>query len=540
MDNAVSTSQSQGMERKVLTPEERQEEIRKLEERKKELMQEITVVQQPRKEELETAVAAQRAIIDSALAQKEQKRLLQRQIYQKMEESKPEFLAAKAAYQEQVTELRKLKEERKQLMDKIQEIRKQLGEGQDQNKIPVSTGNAALDEKLKGFKSLEQLDKHIASLERRQATESLSLTEEKRIVSEISLLRNKGRGFLENMQKWEAERKATQEERKKQLEKLFAEKKALETRINETVKKLENLKQSKDDIRSKQENSIAKITEELSEVNLDDIQKQIDAANEEIRRLRQEYNQKLNQWYNYKKKAAELDRLNRHLRFQYRQYQRDLKRAEKEKELAEYGAPDPYEEEKTLCDNLIQYLQRLSRTQVDESKETKKDIHSIDLNGAKLIGKNASLFDNEMNATNIHKVKKTKKKGVNKDSVAVKNDLEKLPPHNMEYFLGFQKLNITPPVYMRDIQVTIELLKEKKSYYESAPEKEVEPAEDEELPPVVNSPKSEPDFVQDKEDFPEGLPIASNGYAYRAQQQASKPSFAEVMQSSSSLTDAVD
>jgi uncharacterized coiled-coil DUF342 family protein len=193
MDNAVSTSQSQGMERKVLTPEERQEEIRKLEERKKELMQEITVVQQPRKEELETAVAAQRAIIDSALAQKEQKRLLQRQIYQKMEESKPEFLAAKAAYQEQVTELRKLKEERKQLMDKIQEIRKQLGEGQDQNKIPLSTGNAALDEKLKGFKSLEQLDKHIASLERRQATESLSLTEEKRIVSEISLLRNKGK-----------------------------------------------------------------------------------------------------------------------------------------------------------------------------------------------------------------------------------------------------------------------------------------------------------------------------------------------------------
>ncbi|WP_230167627.1 hypothetical protein, partial [Campylobacter jejuni] len=80
------------------------------------------------------------------------------------------------------------------------------------------------------------------------------------------------------------------------------------------------------------------------------------------------------------------------------------------------GAPDPYEEEKTLCDNLIQYLQRLSRTQVDESKETKKDIHSIDLNGAKLIGKNASLFDNEMNATNIHKVKKTKKKGLNKDS----------------------------------------------------------------------------------------------------------------------------
>jgi dynactin complex subunit len=65
------------------------------------------------------------------------------------------------------------------------------------------------------------------------------------------------------MQKWEAERKATQEERKKQLEKLFAEKKALETRINETVKKLENLKQSKDDIRSKQENSIAKITEEV-------------------------------------------------------------------------------------------------------------------------------------------------------------------------------------------------------------------------------------------------------------------------------------
>lgn len=57
----------------------------------------------------------------------------------------------------------------------------------------------------------------------------------------------------------------------------------------------------------------------------------IDTANEEIRRLRQEFNQKLNQWYNYKKKTTELDRLNRHLRFQYRQYQRDLKRIEREK-----------------------------------------------------------------------------------------------------------------------------------------------------------------------------------------------------------------
>ncbi|GJD08487.1 hypothetical protein Gasu2_27850 [Galdieria sulphuraria] len=92
--------------------------------KKQELIQQIVVVQQPSKDELETAVAAQRAIIESALSQKEQKRLLQRQKYQKMEETKPEFLAAKAAYEEQVTLLRKLREERKQLMGKIQETRK--------------------------------------------------------------------------------------------------------------------------------------------------------------------------------------------------------------------------------------------------------------------------------------------------------------------------------------------------------------------------------------------------------------------------------
>lgn len=196
MANTASSGQihSEGMavEHKVLTPEERQEEIKKLEERKKELMQQMKPVEQPSKDDLEKAIAAQRAIIDAALSQKEQKRLLQRQKYQKIEETKPEFLAAKAAYEEEVAKLRKLREERKQLMGKIQEIRKLLSEGQDQNKNTVSTGNAALDEKLKNFKSLEQLEKHLSNLERRQATESLSLTEEKKIVSEISLLRNKG------------------------------------------------------------------------------------------------------------------------------------------------------------------------------------------------------------------------------------------------------------------------------------------------------------------------------------------------------------
>lgn len=43
---------------------------------------------------------------------------------------------------------------------------------------------------------------------------------------------------------------------------------------------------------------------------------------------------------------------------------------------------------------------------------------------------------------------------------------------------------------------------------------------------------------EEKEDFPEGLPIVSNGYSYRSQYE-SKPSFAEVMQHAS-LTDSVD
>lgn len=66
------------------------------------------------------------------------------------------------------------------------------------------------------------------------------------------------------MQKVEAEKKLVQDERKKELEKLLAEKKTLENHITETVQQLERLKQSKEDIRTKQENSIAKITEEVS------------------------------------------------------------------------------------------------------------------------------------------------------------------------------------------------------------------------------------------------------------------------------------
>lgn len=123
-----------------------------------------------------------------------------------------------------------------------------------------------------------------------------------------------------------------------------------------------------------------------------------------------------------------------------------------------------------MCDNLIQYLQRLNRTNVNENKEVKKDSQNIELNGARLIGKNAGFFDAEVD-TNVSKSKKGKKKGNSKEATGSKVDSERLPPHNMEYFLAFQKLNITPPVYMKDIKGVIELLKEKKMYYENAPEK---------------------------------------------------------------------
>eukprot|EP00871_Galdieria_phlegrea_P003391 jgi/Galph1/4052/GphlegSOOS_G2733.1 len=566
----MTTEHTQAVAEKVLlTPEERLEKIETLEAKKEELSRKLRPVSQPNREELEAAVSSQRAIIDAALAKKEQKKQLQKQKYQRLEETKPEFLAVKAVYDEKVSELRRLKEERRQIVAKIQELRKLIGEGASSNKANISTGNQALDEKLKNLKNVEQLEKYINTLERRQTVESLSLNEEKKIISEISLLRNKGKTSLQNLEKSEQDRRKFLEEKRKELEQLLGERKLLEAKIEAAGKEIEKSKQSKDDIRAKQEATIAKITEELTEVHLDDLQKQIDIANDEIRRLRHNFNQKLNEWYEYKRQAADLDRLVRQIRYERRQYQRDLRRVEREKvrlltfvpshtywrefvkELAEYGPPSPYEEEKNLCDNLIQYLSRLCKIEAEEKKEAQKDSQSLELDGIKLIGKNATLFEGDPTAvsasvsgvnTSRNKSKKAKRKGSSKEGTDALNENDKLPPHSMEHFLAFQRLNIQPPIYVKEVKETLDHLQKKKEYYENASEESEENVVDEVTTSNGNNANhvdsgsfsqsrgSKNGFVGSSEDFPEGLPISSHKKSYITEPGSSKLSFAQVMQ----------
>jgi len=389
-----------------------------------------------------------------------------------------------------MTQLRGMLEVKKNITAQIKSLREPVA------KVDTfSLGNSHSEQALlRGVKSVADLDAKIKALEEKQSNQTLKITEEKKIIQDLAFLKHKGRALVSESDNQRKNQVAEKESRQKMREELEAARKQQDVSIDALQVVVNEKRAVVDAIRAKQNAELDLISKDMKVVDRDQQRKVITDCKAEINRLYEEYSKARDEWYANERLARDQQKLAQKVKAAKIKAEKDARRAEREAELAKLPPPDPYEVEKGMCDNLTAYLTALlpMSDQAAASSETaaKTDAQSIPvLNenkprvvekdaGAKQIGKGAGADQED---DKYAALRKGKKKGKGKSAAKeVASDSKsstdtKLAAHSMERFLAFQKLNIKPPTLQSEIAPTLESIRVKREYFESAPEKAKEP-----------------------------------------------------------------
>eukprot|EP00184_Porphyridium_aerugineum_P003638 CAMPEP_0184695884 /NCGR_PEP_ID=MMETSP0313-20130426/3369_1 /TAXON_ID=2792 /ORGANISM="Porphyridium aerugineum, Strain SAG 1380-2" /LENGTH=774 /DNA_ID=CAMNT_0027154411 /DNA_START=238 /DNA_END=2562 /DNA_ORIENTATION=- len=478
-----------------------------------------------------------------------------------------EFTKAKKELDRLMQELMALIEKKKQITAQINELKEKDGGGKQgsDSKAGGSSSAAAGQTSqesgiMKGIKTMEDLDRRIQELEEKQVSHTMKIADEKRLIQDLAFLKHKGRAqILENegkRQKLVGDREA----RRKQRDELEALRKQQDVKIDEAQAKVDAQRVVVDAIKQRENNDIGAVKGIIEKVDRDVERKKIAELKAEINRLYDEHRAAMNVWAANDRLHREQQRLKKKVQFEKIRAEREAKRLEREAEAAKFGPPDPYAEQKDMCDNLIAYLVSLVSPEEAEalgfhasaaSKEaagkakfnplaTTTTVRQVETKG-KRIGKSEN---DELDSKYSFQGKKKGGKGSDPKPAAVAAPVSapadtKLASHPMDRFVALQKLGISPPVMKSEIAQTIELLKQKRAYYESAPA-DAEVTKTASKTASMSKTKSggksssertekdkDKDFVLDDKDIPSlvpnGVPVSS------PTADPSKPSFSDII-----------
>eukprot|EP00183_Erythrolobus_madagascarensis_P007142 CAMPEP_0185846092 /NCGR_PEP_ID=MMETSP1354-20130828/1845_1 /TAXON_ID=708628 /ORGANISM="Erythrolobus madagascarensis, Strain CCMP3276" /LENGTH=670 /DNA_ID=CAMNT_0028546175 /DNA_START=415 /DNA_END=2427 /DNA_ORIENTATION=- len=472
----------------VLTPE--QEDL---------LKQKLKRTPEPSKQELATKVDAKKAEIQACFDQIKQGRDAMDKRAKIAGVSKEEFAVAKRELDEVLAQLRALFETKKNLTAQIKELREAGGRRGDAG--GSATGGSASEQALmRKIKNSEDLEARIQELEERQSSQSMSISEEKRLIQDLAFLKHKGRAIIAEEEKSRKQNETEKEIRFKQRDELEAERKALDAQIDELQPKVDAERAKVDKVREKQNEIMESVSKEVDSVDREALKKKIADLREEIKVMYDVHHAAYNEWKANEKLIRDQQYLIKRIKFEQTKAEKEARRLEREAELAKYPPPDPYEAEKGMCDNLSNYLRAFlpgaegaESSAVPSGPGTKgeklvvaalsgkeaKVMPSRDLDTkGKRIGKNVESDESEDKYAAFGKATKKKGKGKGNQAAssaagsdAVSADNIKLPPHPVDRFVAFQKLGIKPPTVRSEIPGVLEELKRKREYYDSAPEK---------------------------------------------------------------------
>ncbi|CDF38842.1 unnamed protein product [Chondrus crispus] len=337
---------------------------------------------------------------------------------------------------------------------------------------------------------MEDLEKRVEELNSRHSTESVSLVLEKKIVAQIDFLNGKGRDFINSKEEsYQAER-AAKEQRVISRKRLDEERNQLDTQIDAAKGKLDKQRLVVDKIRAEQDSKMKKLQESTPDVDRDAEKKTINELKSVVRKLRDNFQDELDKWYLNERIHFEQQKIARKKKAEAMQAERDQRRKEWEAEQAQYPEPDPYQEEKDMCDGLILYTRTLLGETVEKPSvnlapgkgqsaptlKTTTNTREITAEG-KAIGKSSfaknSGFDNLLFSDFVQKSGKKGKKArraaaLSGDTSAEAGDTP-LKPHSIDYIAAFATLDITPPNKMGEVRAALEAVLAKKAYYDSKP-----------------------------------------------------------------------
>lgn len=477
---------------------------------------------EPSRDELRQKIDEQDAIIKAAIAKLDSTRGFYDERGKIREAGREEFQKARKLQTSMNDELRAKFERRKSLSAQISELRDNAGGSGGRSGGSGGGGRDNRDDlppALRGCKNPEDVDAKIRDLEYQQATASLPIAEEKKLIADIAYLKHKGRAFIVDREKsFSAEKLARTRRitRRKELEEI---RRAEDKQIDELKARFEKQRGVVDAIRQKQDKEIEALAAKFSDVDREAERKKIGEARKEIKNIRDAYSAELDKWHMNERIYREQQRIAKRKKWEAAQAEREARRLAYEAEMAQYPKPHPYQSEKDMCTNLITYLNGLIG--IEQEKQTKilapekskvpslgkkalpaREIAPTNAMGKK-IGKGGAGADGDLGQTFgsfVKKGKKGKKRGRRSEdaekstlapaktgTTADKSGSQVLPSHSMERFSAFTQLNIKPPLKRGEVSDAIEALKSKLAYFDSAP-----PPEEVEKNKMENKPKAAP------------------------------------------------
>lgn len=255
-----------------------------------------------------------------------------------------ELQAVKASLQKAQERWRELLERKRALQERFRESATAPG-----TKVTSGAPN-------RKYRSVAEVDARIAELEEAQAHSTLSLSEEKRIITELSYLRVHAREQAKQTEREEESRREQREIVRRKREDLESERRQLEEEINAARKELDRQREQLDHVHKTIEEQVEKARAVAAPVDREALQERFSKLRLEIQAAWDSYREADRQWKENERLWWEQERRAR----QERREAESARRREqwKQRELARLleEPPDPFGEQKQACDLVLRAL----------------------------------------------------------------------------------------------------------------------------------------------------------------------------------------
>lgn len=318
------------------------------------------------------------------------------------------------------------------------------------------------------FGSAAEIDAEIARLQKLHETTSMSLTEEKKLIKEMDMLK--------------ASKEKIKDVASKDMD--LADVKARKRAINEQMtaknKEIDAVSKDMDALKAKIDAMSEKEKDKRGDLDglfkkRDQLKKDIAVTLKKKDAARDENRKQMDAWWNYSRAL----KAQKQMQYEAEKAKRDEERQEFLKKREEEEAKKiPYEEEQGLCDYLADYLERtyLSKDNGEAKVSAKKE---------EVIAVKDDPF------ANFKPVKKEndedyfgKGKGGKKQKKRQRADKKKEAPAagpfvlNVDSFEQFGLLGLNPPTSLEQVEGSVKELREKKEWYKQQPRGSVPTAKD--------------------------------------------------------------
>lgn len=312
------------------------------------------------------------------------------------------------------------------------------------------------------FSSVEDIDKELAKLVKRQETTSMSLSDEKKILKEMEQLQA-SKALVATLKTKESGLEDVKEQRKLLGAEISAKDKEIDVVQAQISIKMDRVKEISDKETDKRDALKELFTKR------DDLRKQMNDAFKKKDAARAAYREQNNSWYNFKRALDAQKKL---------EYEAEKKiRDEEQKAWLQQRAEEeakkiPYEEEQNLCDYLLEYLTRTYLT--DKEAEAKKAAEEAEkLKLASVVAVTDDPFANfkpvqkagDVEYFGLGKGKKKRDRVQKKAEKAIAGPLTL----SMDSFEQFALVGLNPPTAIEQVAKTVEDLKARKVWFSEQP-----------------------------------------------------------------------